>query len=60
GEHLAFFASGGRAAVRAIAFRQSEREELLASPFDLAFHLRGRDGAEAVELHVREIAPADQ
>jgi len=55
GQHLVFYAAGGRNSWRAVAFKQADRAPLLDGPFDMAFCLRTRDDAEGVELHVREI-----
>jgi single-stranded-DNA-specific exonuclease len=59
GQHLVFFAAGERSSWRAVAFKQAQQAPLLRGPVDLAFTLRQRDDGEGVELHVREIHPAE-
>ena len=56
--HLSFYAATDRRSVRAVAFNQADREDLLANRFDLAFVLRRREGPDPVEIVVRDIVKA--
>jgi hypothetical protein len=56
--HLVFHAASERTSVRAVAFGQADKVDLLSGRFDLAFVVRRGEGPEPLEIHVREMVPA--